>query len=257
MPTAQAVTRQSIARQHATWLSLIEISGPFLSTPMLEQYFPHGLDKRENEPEVRRRVSLAYEEWLNNQGGTRPDPAIHQQWLRFVLEEVLEIAPQALLAGQEIPAHLSYTLPEYHETLRPQLVVRSPYEPEPRLLIQLYPRPQDLNKVVPEQRWKASPATRMAELLRHSGVRLGLVTNGQHWMLVDAPRDETTGYYTWDASLWSAQSLAIPASQDWRTDRGTPPLLSCPGYRADRPCLRGPARSHSQARRGHHPESTR
>src|SRR5947209_165060 len=114
---------QSIAQQHATWLSLIEISGPFLSTPVLEEYFPHGLDLKANESEVRRRVSLAYEEWLNNQGGTQPDPAIHQQWLRFVLKEVLEIAPQALLSDQEIPATLSYILPEYHETLRPQLVV--------------------------------------------------------------------------------------------------------------------------------------
>ncbi|HXR66357.1 MAG TPA: DNA methyltransferase, partial [Ktedonobacteraceae bacterium] len=202
---------QSIAQQHATWLSLMEISGPFLSTPVLEEFFPYGLDKRENESEVRRRVSLAYEEWLNNQSGMRPDPAIHQQWLRFVLEEVLEIAPQALLSGQEIPATLRSALPEYHETLRPQLVVRSPYEPEPRLLVQLYPRTQDLNKVVAEQRWKASPATRMAELLRHSGTRLGLVTNGRHWMLVDAPRDETTGYYTWDASLWTEEELTLRA----------------------------------------------
>src|ERR1700730_287726 len=153
MPTAQSIARQSIAQQHATWLSLIEISGPFLSTPVLEEYFPHGLDKRENEPEVRRRASLAYEEWLNNQSGMRPDPAIHQQWLRFVLEEVLEIAPQAILSEQEIPTALSSSLPEYHETLRPQLVLRSPFEPEPRLLVQLYPRLQDLNKVVAAQHW--------------------------------------------------------------------------------------------------------
>lgn len=200
---------QSIARQHATWLSLMEISGPFLSTPVLEEYFPHGLERRENESEVRRRVSLAYEEWLDNQSGMRPDPAIHQQWLRFVLEEVLEFAPQALLTEQEIPATLSYTLPEYRETLRPLVVVRSPFEPEPRLLVLLSPRSQDLNKVAAEQYWKASPATRMAELLRHCGVRLGLVTNGRHWMLVDAPRDETTGYYTWDASLWGEEELTL------------------------------------------------
>ena len=34
----------------------------------------------------------------------------------------------------------------------------------------------------------------MMELLRATGVRLGLVTNGEQWMLVNAPRGETTGY---------------------------------------------------------------
>jgi len=202
---------QSSALQHATWLSLIEISGPFLSTPILEQYFPHGLDLKENESEVRTRASLAYEEWADNQGGNQPEAALHHQWLRFVLEEVLEIAPQAILEGQEIPAQLACTMPEYHETLRPLLVLRSPFEPEPRLLIQLYPHEQNLNKVVAEKYWKASPATRMTELLRHTGVRLGLVTNGRHWMLVNAPKDETTGYYTWDASLWGEEPLTLRA----------------------------------------------
>ena len=34
----------SIARHHAEWLSLIEISGPFLSMPVLLDIFPQGLD---------------------------------------------------------------------------------------------------------------------------------------------------------------------------------------------------------------------
>ena len=34
----------SIARHHAEWLSLLEISGPFLSMPVLLRAFPQGLD---------------------------------------------------------------------------------------------------------------------------------------------------------------------------------------------------------------------
>lgn len=34
----------SIARHHAEWLSLLEISGPFLSTPVLMGVFPQELD---------------------------------------------------------------------------------------------------------------------------------------------------------------------------------------------------------------------
>ena len=34
----------SITRDHNEWLSLVPISGPFLSLPVLAQAFPQGLD---------------------------------------------------------------------------------------------------------------------------------------------------------------------------------------------------------------------
>ena len=93
----------SAARQHAEWLSLLDISGPFLSLPILLEIFPNGLDKKDNESEMRRRLRLAYEEWADNQGGSRPDPAIHTQWLRFILEEILDMQPDVILEGQTHP----------------------------------------------------------------------------------------------------------------------------------------------------------
>jgi hypothetical protein len=35
----------SAARHHAEWLSLAEVSGPFLSVPVLVEAFPAGLEK--------------------------------------------------------------------------------------------------------------------------------------------------------------------------------------------------------------------
>ncbi len=52
----------SIARHHAEWLSLVEISGPFLSMPVLMRAFPQGLDMVDTK--VARNLRLAYEEWL-------------------------------------------------------------------------------------------------------------------------------------------------------------------------------------------------
>ena len=66
-----------------------------------------------------------------------------------------------------------------------------------RLLIQTYPLRQKLSRVVEGKPWAASPDTRMMQLLHDTGVRLGLVTNGDQWMLVDAPKGETTGYASW------------------------------------------------------------
>ena len=39
----------SIARHHAAWLSLMEVSGPFLSLPVLMRAFPQGLDAHDPE----------------------------------------------------------------------------------------------------------------------------------------------------------------------------------------------------------------
>ena len=81
---------------------------------------------------------------------------------------------------------------------------------------------QDLEKPITGRHWKASPATRMMELLHATDVRLGLVTNGEHWMLVDAPRGETTGFASWYATLWLEEPLTLRA---FRSLLGVEPVL--------------------------------
>ena len=51
----------------------------------------------------------------------------------------------------------------------------------------------------------------MMELLHATDTRLGLVTNGNDWMLVDAPKGETTGFITWDATFWAEEPLTLRA----------------------------------------------
>ncbi len=199
----------SIARHHAEWLSLIEVSGPFLSMPVLLQVFPQGLDA--HDPELSRLLRMAYDEWADNQAGARPDPAIHTQWLRFVLATVLEMPREVLAEGPALPSGLNAHIADENEILRPDMALLSPGERKPRLLIKLYPAQQDLDKPVAGQRWPASPATRMMELLRNTGVRLGLVTNGERWMLVDAPPNETTGFASWYAALWLEEPITLRA----------------------------------------------
>ena len=233
----------SNARHHAEWLSLVEASGPFVSLPVLLQAFPQGLEA--HDPDHLRRLKLAYDEWQDNQQGSRPDPAIHRAWVAFVLTETLALPEEVLLGGQSIPTGLQVNLAEHGETLRPDWVVIDPGphpptpsphrgegEPEassltppsphrgeggrggevkPRLLVQLYPANQALEKSVKGSRWAASPATRMMELLHACEVRLGLITNGEQWMLVNAPRGETTGYISWYATLWQEETITLRA----------------------------------------------
>ena len=199
----------STARHHAEWLSLVEASGPFLSLPVLLRVFPNGLDA--HDPEHLKLLRLAYEEWQDNQLGAKPEPAIHRAWVEFVLRQTLELPDEVLLTSQRIPPGLYATIAEQGEILRPDWVVVEPDGKKPGLLVQIVPPGQNLEKPLANHRWKASPATRMMELLHACDVRLGLVTNGEHWMLVNAPRGETTGFISWYAVLWLEEHVTLRA----------------------------------------------
>src|SRR5699024_679339 len=66
------------AEQHREWLNLVEVSGPFLSMPVLRRAWP-DLDALENKPALR----AAHATWqADTVGGQRG-------WLEFVLGELL------------------------------------------------------------------------------------------------------------------------------------------------------------------------
>src|SRR6185312_9708079 len=153
------------SRHHNEWLSLIEVSGPFLSVPVLERVLPHVLDA--HDPEHSRQLKLAFEEWEENQQGDWQKSAIHKAWVNFVLKQTLGLPDEVVVEGQDIPQTLRATVAEHGETLRPDVVVRNtegvPDTGKVRLLIQTYPANQDLEKPLHGRHWKASPATRMME----------------------------------------------------------------------------------------------
>lgn len=198
----------SITRHHNEWLKLVPNSGPFLSLPVLSEVFPQGLDA--HDADHARRLRLAYNEWDDNQLGKRPDPALHRAWQRFVLAETLGF-DELLAEGQAIPQTLKSEVAEYGETLRPDWIVCDPETKKARLLVQVYPRSQSLTKPVATSRWKTSPDTRMMQLLHDTGIRLGLVTNGDHFMLVNAPKNEATGYASFYANLWLEEEITLRA----------------------------------------------
>jgi hypothetical protein len=188
----------SIARHHAEWLSLLEQSGPFLSMPVLLRVLPQGLDA--HDPDHHRLLKLARQEWEEG----CDDPAFHRAWVKFILTQTLEMPEDVLAEGQAV-ANLKHEVTEHGETLRPDFAVL------PHLLVQVYPPPQDLDRPPADRHWKASCGTRMMELLHATGVRLGLVTNGERWMLVDAPRGETTGFASWYSSYWLEEPITLRA----------------------------------------------
>jgi hypothetical protein len=201
------------ARQHLEWLRFVEPSGPFLSLPVLVRAFPQGLKKTSTE-----RIEDLFErldEWREATNGQRPDLAVHRQWCLHVLRDLLGWPGDCLReagGGTQLPTARS---PLDRETLAPDLALANP-STHPlgasiRVLVQLHPPRQSLEKPVPDRPWRASPVDRMVELLRGTGVRLGLVTNGAEWRLVHLAEGELPGVGGWDVDLWSDERVTLDA----------------------------------------------
>ncbi|KAB8145737.1 restriction endonuclease [Chloroflexia bacterium SDU3-3] len=195
---------------HAEWLRLVEQSGPFLLPPALDRAFPQGLNA--TPPDLTAALRLAYIEWKDATQGLAPDMAMHRAWVEWVLRDVLAMNASLIRRAGGAGAWPEVGVPEHGELLQPDLVVGMAGGAA-RLLIQVLPPWQDLGKALPKARWQASPASRMEHLLRGAGVRLGLLTNGEHWMLVSGPADaaSTTGFGSWYARLWLDEPLTFQA----------------------------------------------
>jgi len=200
---------------HDEWLSLIEISGPFLAVPVLKEVFPQGLE--ELDALKRKRLRQAYEEW--REALETDDPQfleLHAAWINEVLSRGLELdedgAGDTLKRGGHVPASLCVTLPEHGVMLAPDLAVVDPsHTDQPLMLIHTYAADFDLEGSIMQDGWAASPAERMVQLCRMTGCRIGLVTNGERWMLVDAPVGAVTSFASWYARIWNQEPITLQA----------------------------------------------
>ncbi|MFJ8861292.1 Eco57I restriction-modification methylase domain-containing protein [Streptomyces sp. NPDC102451] len=198
-------------RQHQEWLDLTEVSGPFLTMPVLRRAWPQ-LDALEKDERARLRARHA--DWQNDTAAGR------DEWVAYLLRSVLEWGDAlALRQGEaEDPAldRLTLHVPEHGAVLRPDFALVEPgidlaAEPDTasvakrvRLLGMTVPA-----GTVPTSRaaaggdWAASPADRLARLLRHHDIPLGLVTDGRWWCLVWAPIGGVTTTAVFDTIGWN------------------------------------------------------
>ncbi len=193
------------AASHSEWISLLDVSGPFLSRRSLQQAFPNGLDTCD--PDVMREYRLVYEEWLANR-----DTRFQNVWVEYVLSRLLEYEEAVLLRGEEIPASCVHREPEHREEVRPSIAVVSSDDPGQVVLpILVFPRNQRLGSPMADMRWSASPTQRMYSLLRSAGIPIGLVTNGSEWCLIHIKETETTGFIVFRADIMADEPIVLRA----------------------------------------------
>src|SRR5690606_35259744 len=196
---------------HHDWLSLIEISGPFLAVPVLKEAFPQGLE--ELDFAKRKWLRQAYDEWQEalETGDPRFDD-LHAAWIGEVLARGLELDEDGrgdvLKRRDWCVANLVVDLPEHGVRLSPDFAVVGDGG-KPLLLIQTHGPEVDLEATQRMDGWASTPAERMVTLCRATGCRLGLVTNGERWMLVDAPVGAVTTFASWYARLWGQEPVTL------------------------------------------------
>jgi hypothetical protein len=198
--------------RHAEWLSLVEVSGPFLAVPVLESAFPQGLDIVKTPR--RQHLRAAYEEWCDAVEDKDPLlPDLHCEWIRLVVTEILEYDNSTLKTDANTIESYIVTSPERTESFTADWLIASPSDGKPRLFVSIQPPGTDLAKVRKDDKWPASLLERMTALCRAHGVRLGLITDGQRWMLVNAPTGATSSDASWYARLWFQEPVTLKAFQ--------------------------------------------
>jgi len=198
---------------HHDWLSLIEISGPFLAVPVLKEAFPQGLE--ELDAAKRKRLRQAYDEW--REALETDDPHftdLHAAWIDEVLSHGLELDEggrgDVLKREDWCATHLNVALPEHGVSLSPDFAVVGNGD-QPLMLVHAYAQDVGLDATQKLDGWASTPAERMVRLCRATGCRLGLVTNGERWMLVDAPVGAVTTFASWYARIWAQEPLTLQA----------------------------------------------
>ncbi|MGW2626929.1 Eco57I restriction-modification methylase domain-containing protein [Micromonospora taraxaci] len=182
------------AEQHRNWLSLVEVSGPFLSLPVLRGTWPtlDALDRK-----TRERLRQEHATW-------QADTAEGQQpWIGYVLRELLGWGDTLHTDGLDTLAH---TVAEHDTELRPSFALVEPGEeikPDSvRMLGMTCPAGSQPTARIRDSAWAATPVDRLAHLCRHHNIELGLVTDGRWWTLVWAPRGGVTTTAVFDAVAW-------------------------------------------------------
>ncbi|MHA5047099.1 Eco57I restriction-modification methylase domain-containing protein [Streptomyces sp. SD15] len=201
-------------RQHQEWLDLTEVSGPFLTMPVLLRAWPQ-LDALEKDE--RSRLRARHADWQTDTTAGR------DEWVAYVLGRLLGWDDALAFRQGDAEHHgldrLTLRVAEHNTEVRPDFALVEPgtdFAVEPdvesaakrvRLLGMTVPAgTAPTARVGGGGDWSAAPADRLARLLRHHGVPLGLVTDGRWWCLVWAPLGGVTTTAVFDSIGWNERA---------------------------------------------------
>jgi len=236
--TGRPRRRGSSAPARHAWLELVATTGPFLTLPVVDRVLPAGppavapatraelrtvvaamlADGGASRHDVIDAVLTDALDWAGHaRSGTDLPDALSEALpdrgivlrpdLAFYAEgdggESRTLVPAAATSGSPLPGLGDD--PENGEAIDGDGTADSETGDPWRLLGMLSPWGTNPVARVELDGWVASPAERLAALLRARDIPVGLVTDGRWWTIVWAPRGATMATGTWDASLWAEE----------------------------------------------------
>ena len=234
---------EEIRKRHS-WLELLQISGPFLTLPVVHRVFPNGL--AEVPAQERAKIRGLVSQMMDDRGASR------HKVIETLLHDVFDWQ-QHLVIGDAVPETLTEIVTEHSIPIRPDFgyfdeqaedadddvtdeddaeddgqaddgdedesyaerggdtgVASTGSGPWKLLGMVTAWGTHPLTRTSTGS-WTANAVERLAILLRARGVPVGIVTDGRWWALVWAPRGGATGAAVWDASWFSEDPSSLRA----------------------------------------------
>lgn len=204
---------------HRDWLDLLDTDGPFLSVPALKKAWPTGMPRPEPGAldalrDAKPAFEKAWDAWdLADKGSAeQADAALEKYraardaWVDVILRDSLgwkDLYVTPASTGADVKVHS----PDYSVTVTP---TGSLTRGDTTGALVLVVDPVESLRDTLDDGWAASPVDRMEELLRASGVRVGVVTDGRWWGIVSARPETMVASGITDSHRW----IELPAVRD-------------------------------------------
>ena len=192
---------------HRSWLELVDTDGPFLAIAPIKRVWPNGMpDFRHLHPDRYAMLGDAHKSFVSAWDRLDLDPSSEKQqaayrtardtWVQTVLRDV--VGWKESLEWGEVPG-VEALSPDHAVTVKAQAALTGG---DGRGALVRIVDPVDSLRDSPPDRWAATEMDRMEELLRSSGVPVGIVTDGRWWGLVSAKPGSMPASGIVDALTW-------------------------------------------------------
>ncbi|KNE82412.1 MULTISPECIES: Eco57I restriction-modification methylase domain-containing protein [Streptomyces] len=192
------------AHLHRAWLELVDTDGPFLAVPALERVYPQGIPQPDSRAldaikDAKPAFEKAWENWDEHPGDEAALDLYREArntWVDLVLRQGLRWGASYTVPA---PAAAEVRSPDYAVTVRADGAL---VHGDTTGALVLVTDPTDSLRDPLTDGWSASPIDRMEELLRASGVPIGVVTDGRWWAIVSARPQTMVASGIVDAQTW-------------------------------------------------------
>lgn len=194
--------------QHRRWLDAVDADGPFLAARALVKAWPHGMPTLP--PERRAQLTQALQEFERAWDAWDAEPVARLEQCRAARDALVDAVLRDVVGWGEIwqrddATAVEVSSPRGDVTVRTTGAARTG-ERTGALVSVVDPRGSLSDPGT--DGWSQSAIDRMELMLRQADVRVGVVTDGQHWAIVSVPAAgkgmPSSGEF--DALAWSAEA---------------------------------------------------